>query len=620
MDQSLRLRDLANSPRAEELLDLNRALQQSNRIAGQLKTSLTLVLEREEVLAADNERLLREVERGKRRHEEVKAELEAAKEKIGEWERDKGELERLTAQLKSSEEQLSLEKQRNRSLSSSLNSTESDLSRTRKSLQDLQTRKEELESQHKQTIAEHQATVSKLRDQLYDSVRASKEQLHHIERKVQQIQADRSQTVEEKSTLMAELVRLSEESNRKSEDRKRLIDMYEFKLKEGNEELISVREAKENTANSLTELLDRHEQLERDYQDAVFRVEELGAQLKASQISARQLEEALEQQNTRIRQAMTESTLRYEEQLSLSDTQRVRLQSELAKSQSIESERLKERAFFQKAIGAILQVSKGFGGKIATVIEDLTTIPVEDAETLLKFVAKIPSLLSEDPSERRLRVIAKVSDSSIEIIEGKVLVIGQKSFEFDRIFSESDKLDQVFEEVTLLTDAFAQGFTSTVYIFTRSSFMFNNMVHRTLLALFKGNPQEMLLQVTEGGEEPNYEQRVGTYAAASKVLEAAAKGWRQGCPHIALSLQQLVGKQTLCFVSVNTDDREVAEGMAEALVAGEGGDSLPQHLKAAVGKSTLELCILTLDSQETDEEILRIGQRLMRSRSLLVEV
>lgn len=615
----MRLRDLANSPRAEELLDLNRALQQSNRIAGQLKASLALVLEREEVLAADNERLLREVERGKRRYEEVKTEWETEKGKIGEWERNKSEIERLTGQLKSCEEELSLEKQRNRNLSSSLNSTESDLSNALKSLKDLQTRKDELESLHKTTIAEHQATVSKLRDQLYDSVRASKEQLHHIERKVQQIQADRSQTVDEKATLMAELVRLSEESARKSADRKRLIEMYEFKLKEGNEELTSVREAKENTANSLTELLDRHEQLERDYQDAVFRVEELAAQLKASQISARQLEEALEQQNTRIRQAMTESTLRYEEQLSLSDTQRVRLQTELAKSQSIESERLKERAFFQKAICAILQVSKGFGVKIPPIIEDFTAIPVEDAETLLKFTAKIPSLLSEDPSEHRLRVIAKVSDSSIDIIEGKAIVIGQKSFEFDRIFSENDKLDQVFEEVTLLTDAFMQGFAATVYIFTRSSFMFNNMVHRTLLALFKGNTQEMLLQVTEGGEEPNYEQKVGTYAAASKVLEAAAKGWRQGCPHIALSLQQLVGQQTLCFVSVNTDDHEVAEELAEALVAGEGGDRLPQHLKAAVGKSSLELCILTLDSQETDEEILRIGQRLMRSRSLLVE-
>ena len=149
--------------------------------------------------------------------------------------------------------------------------------------------------------------------------------------------------------------------------------------------------------------------------------------------------------------------------------------------------------------------------------------------------------------------------------------------------------------------------------------MFNNMVHRTLLTLFKANAQELLLKVTEGGEEPNYEQRVCTYAAASKVLEAAAKSWRQGNPHIALSLQQLVGKQVLSFLSVNSEDGEVAEGLADALVAGEGGEGLPQHLQAVVGQAALELCILTLDSEETDQETLRIGQRLMRSRSILIE-
>jgi len=626
MDQALRLRDLANSPRAEELLDLNRALQQSNRIAGQLKTSLTLVLEREEALATEKEQLQREVDRNKRRYEEVREEMErvrggweTAKGRIAEGDRDKGEIERLTTQLRSSEEQLSLEKQRNRTLSASLQSTDTDLIHTRKSYQELLTRKEELESSLQKATAEHQATLSKLRDQLGDSVRASKEQLHSIERKLQLIQSERSQVSQEKATLMAELVRLSEESCRKSEDRKRLIDMYEHKLQSANEELISAREAKESTAASLTDLLDRHEQLERDYQDVVFHAEELSAQLKASQLSARQLEESLDQQNSRIRQAMTESTLKYEEQLSLSDSQRLRLQTELTKSHTIDSERLKERAFFQKAIGAILHVCKGFGGKVAPVVEDLAAIPVQDAETLLKFIAKIPSLLSEDVPERRLRVIAKVSDSSVEIIEGKALVLGQKSYEFDRIFSESDKLDQVFEEVTLLTDAFAQGFSSCVYIFARNSFMFNNMVHRTLLTLFKANAQELLLKVTEGGEEPNYEQRVCTYAAASKVLEAAAKSWRQGNPHIALSLQQLVGKQVLSFLSVNSEDGEVAEGLADALVAGEGGEGLPQHLQAVVGQAALELCILTLDSEETDQETLRIGQRLMRSRSILIE-
>lgn len=626
MAQSLSLRDLANSPRAEELLDLNRALQQSNRIAGQLKTSLSLVLEREEVLAAEKEQLQKEVERNRRRYEEVREEMERirggweiAKGRIEEGERNKEEIERLMTQLRNCEEQLSLEKQRNRTLSVSLQSANTDLSHTRQSHQELLTSKEELESLLQKASLEHQATLSKLRDQLGDSVRASKEQLHNIERKLQLIQSERSQVSQEKATLMTELVRLSEESCRKSEDRKRLIDMYEHKLKEANEELASTREAKETTAASLTDLLDRHEQLERDYQDAVFHAEELSAQLKASQISARQLEESLDQQNSRIRQAMTESTLKYEEQLSLSDSQRLRLQTELAKSQTIESERLRERAFFQKAIGAILHISKGFGGKTASVIESLNAISVQDAETLLKFIAKIPFLLSEDTQERRLRVIAKVGDSSIEIIEGKALVVGQKSYEFDRIFSESDKLDQVYEEVTLLTDAFAQGVSSCVYIFARNSFMFNNMVHRTLLTLFKANAQELLLKVTEGGEEPNYEQRVSSYAAASKVLEAAAKSWRLGNPHIALSLQQLVGKQVLSFLSVNSDDGEVAEGLAEALVAGEGGEGLPQHLQEAVGKAALELCILTLDSEETDEEILRIGQVLMRSRSLLVE-
>ena len=466
---------------------------------------------------------------------------------------------------------------------------------------------------------EHQTAVSKLKEQLTETVRRSKDQFQGIEKKIQAVHADHSRWAAEKQSLAAEVTRLSDESSRKSEERKRLTEMYEEKLKEMNEELLLTRKSQENTAFSLTELLDKHEELERDYQDAVFHVEELQAQLRASQHSLKQLEESLDQQTSKIRQAMTESTLKYEEKLSSSDVNKLRLHFELTKSQTIESERLKERSFFLKVITALLQMPRIPQERLTAIIDNLSAISIEDAETLLKFVAKIPSMAGDEQSERRLRVVLKLSEAGFSSPDGKSIATDEKTYTFDRVFSEKDKVEQVYEEVTLLTDAFSQGFSSCVYVFGRTSFMFNNMVHRTLLSLFKNSPQEFLLRVSEGGDEPNYEQRVSTYAGASKVLETAAKGWRQSQQHVVLSLQHISSKQCLFFASLNTEDHETIDQVCEALVSPQGAQSLPPHLLECVERMTLGLCILTVDGEEAGREMLEIGGKLIDGRTVVLE-
>ena len=590
--EQVRVRDLLSKDSAQELEDLNHALQRSNHIATQLKTSLSLVLEREELLALEKDSLQQELTSLKSQFQDLKRSSDS----------HQHQKELIQHKFTNFEGELIIEKQKNRELSELLKNTENELNELKNKHKLAEKRVEDLENALKRSSSEYQNTISKLRDQLVESVHASKDQLHAIERKLQVIHSDRSRASMEKDKLLSELSRVSEESNRKSEERQRVVDRYERKVKELEEELGVVRSCKENATMSLTELLDRHEELEREYQDAVFRAEELSAQLKASQLSTRHLEESLDHQNTRLRHVLTENTLHYED-FPLSDSQKRQLLS-----QTLENERLNERAFFQKAIEAILAV---WDGKYREISEKLREIPVEDAETLLKFIAKIPSLIENSERDARvMRVLAKVTDSSIDVIDQKVLVFGQKSYEFDRIFGENDKIEQVYEEISVLLEGLAKGRSSSVYIFSFNAFMFNNMVHRTLLALFK-SITEVVMYVTEGGEEPSYEQKVTTYAAASKIMEAVAKRWRQPQQHIVLSLKYL--ESVLNFVSVNAGDGEVAEELANSLAGGEESSMLPQHLKVTLSPFSSRVCILTLDSESTALPLLQLSQVLTQS-------